>query len=103
MAIAGDTLQFNVIHHRKLDDTYSFLHCVLLSETPPGKHEYSEDEKKLLRLNYSESNPRDRLRAEITKGTFEVITDKSGRYILSLDVTLGLVNTIKVVGKFEFN
>ena len=41
--------------------------------------------------------------AQITDGTFEVSTDKSGRYILSFDATLGMVNKINAVGRFEFN
>ena len=104
METAGNTLQFNAVHHHSElgDNHYSFFHGVLLSETPPGKYRYPKD-KELLRLNYSESNPKDVLVAQITEGTFEVSTDKSGRYILSFDATLGMVNKINAVGRFEFN
>ncbi|MBA1430350.1 MULTISPECIES: hypothetical protein [Pseudomonas fluorescens group] len=103
MSTAGNTFQFNSIqHHSELGkNTYSFLHVVLMSETPSGKYSFPKHEQ-LLRLSYSESNPRDVLMAKITEGSFEVISDKSGRYILSFDVVLGAVNKIKAVGKFEF-
>jgi hypothetical protein len=104
MAYHAHTVQFNALQEYGSPDDpkYSSFHVVINSQTPPGKYSYPED-KGLSRLNYAELYPLPVFSAEITEGTYEIITDKSGDYTLSFDVVLGALNKLRATGKFEFS
>ena len=104
MAHHAHTVQFNALQEygSPNDPKYSSFHVVINSQTPTGKHSYPKD-KGLSRLHYAELNPLPGLSAEITEGTYEIITNKSGDYTLSFDVVLGALNKLRATGKFEFS